>query len=51
LRRGLSPRLDGLLQTGIPATDDGSRMMLPEMLQRHSFLKIVLHGELADLPL
>src|SRR5580698_4153427 len=29
----LSPRLAQLLQTGIPATDDGWRVMIPEMLQ------------------
>jgi hypothetical protein len=33
-RLGLSPRLGGLLQTGIPAIDDGWRVMLPEMPQR-----------------
>ena len=32
-RLGLSPRLAGFLQTGIRATDDGWRVMIPEMLQ------------------
>jgi hypothetical protein len=31
-RLGLSSRLGGFLQTGIPAIDDGWRMMIPEML-------------------
>src|SRR6185437_5115984 len=49
-RLRLSPRLARLLQTGIPATDDGWRVMIPEMLQG-LFQKIVLHRELADLTL
>src|ERR1700733_1612964 len=47
-RLRLSPRLAQLLQTGPPATDDGWRVMIPEMLQGF-FLKIVFHRELADL--
>jgi len=49
-RRGLSPQLAGFLQTDIRATDDGRRVMIPEMLQA-LFQRIILDGELADLAL
>ncbi len=50
LASGLSRRLVGSPQTSSLATDDGWRMMVPEMLQRF-FKKIVFHRQLADLAL
>ena len=49
-RLGLSWRLAGFLQTDIRATDDGWRVMIPEMLQT-LFQKVILHRQLANFAL